>query len=244
MEQQRLYHDLAFLWPIISPPEEYAPEAWHLKDVLREKLGPGRHTLLELGTGGGHVLSHLAGEFPATAVDLSEKMLDLSMKLNPGVTHHVGDMRTVRLGQTFEAVLIHDAINYMLTEEDLRAALMTARAHLKAGGVLITAPDWFKETFRGPAVLHWTKGQGDREVTFIEYVHDPDSSDTTIESIYFYLINQGQGLRVEQDRHITGLFPKNTWLRLMTEAGFTATEAPYPVYEGGYGGNLIVGVLE
>ena len=69
MPTPRLYYELAYLWPIISPPEEYAEEAGHLHDAIRDKLGPGRHELLELGVGGGHNLSHLTAQFECTAVD-------------------------------------------------------------------------------------------------------------------------------------------------------------------------------
>ena len=88
-------------------------------DVIREELGVGRHKLLELGVGGGHNLSHLIAEFDCTAVDLSPDMLALSKGLNPGVEHHVGDMRNIRLGKIFDAVLVHDAASYLLTEQDL-----------------------------------------------------------------------------------------------------------------------------
>jgi SAM-dependent methyltransferase len=243
LKQNRLYNDLAYLWPVISPPEEYSLEAWHLREALRAKLGPGRHNLLELGVGGGHVLSHLASEFQATAVDISEQMLALSRQLNPEVEHHLGDMRSVRLGRTFHAVLAHDAITYMLSEDDLRAAFATARAHLEPGGVFIAVPDWFRETFEGTSVHHWIKQKDALEVTLIEYVHDPDPTDTTIESILFFLLQEHGQLQIEQDQHITGLFPLNTWLHLMSEAGFQVEEIRYPAYEGGYGGNLLVGVL-
>jgi len=57
-DDPRLYHELAYLWPIISAPEEYLREAicWH--EVLQHKLGPGRHHILELGVGGGLNLFH------------------------------------------------------------------------------------------------------------------------------------------------------------------------------------------
>ena len=243
MQHNRLYHDLSFLWPIVSPPEEYAVEARHLREILFGKLGPRRHTLLELGVGGGHLLSHLTSAFEATAVDLSEEMLALSAELNPNVEHHIGDMRSVQLRRTFNVVLAHDAIGYMLTEDDLRAVFQTAKAHLKPGGVFVAAPDWFKDTFQGPSVLHWIKRKDNLEVTFIEYVDDPDTSDTTIESVFFYVIKEEGILRVEQDYHQTGLFPKSTWLRLLKDVGFVPEEINYPPYEGGYGGNLILGVL-
>ena len=243
MQQNRLYHDLAYLWPIISPPQEYAVEAWHCGRALRNKLGPGEFHILELGVGGGHNLSHLTREFRATAVDISEEMLSLSRQLNPGVAHVQGDMRSIRLGHTFDAVLVHDAIIYMLTEGDLRDTLGTARAHLRPGGVLLLVPDWFQEDFHGPSVEHWTRQTEDLELTFVEYAHDPDPTDTTMESVFVYFIREGGELRVEMDRHITGLFPSDTWLRLLREAGFEPERLSYPAYEGGYGGNLLVGVL-
>ena len=112
--ENRLYKDLAHLWPLLDPPEEYTEEASFWRQAIREKLGPGRHEVLELGVGGGHLLSHLTGDVQATAVDISPQMLAHSKALNPGVEHHLGDMRSVRLGRKFQAVLIHDAISYLL----------------------------------------------------------------------------------------------------------------------------------
>ena len=238
-----MYDEFAHLWPLISPPEHYAVEARHWRAALEDKLGPARHEILELGVGGGHNLSHLTADFQATAVDISEKMLANSRRLNPGVEHHLGDMRSVRLGRVFDAVLIHDAIVYMLTEDDLRAAFATARAHLRPGGVFITAPDDFKETFPGTWVSHNIERKGDLEFTFIEYNYDPDPGDNSIESIYFYIFNEGGKLRIEQDRHVAGLFSLDTWETLMTEAGFQVEKRPYPVHEDGREAYLLVGVL-
>lgn len=244
LQQNRLYHDLSYLWPIVSPPEEYAEEAWHLRGIILERLGPGRHSLLELGVGGGHLLSHLTPDFDAAAVDLSPEMLALSKQLNPGVDHHIGDMRSVRLPRKFDVVLAHDSIGYMLTEDDLRAAFKTARAHLRPGGLFVAAPDWFKETFAGPSVLHWVRRQDNLEVTFIEYVETSDTGSTTIESIFFFVIKGDRSLRVEQDRHLSGLFPRCTWSRILGDLGFTPEEISYPPYQGGYGGNVILGALK
>ena len=109
----RLYYDLAHLWPIFSPAEEYAQEADLWLQALREKLGPGDHTILDLGVGGGHLLSHVASEFKATAVDISERMLANSIRLNDNVEHILGDMRSIRLNRKFSAVLLHDSVSYL-----------------------------------------------------------------------------------------------------------------------------------
>jgi hypothetical protein len=243
IKQNRLYDDLAYLWPLISPPRDYAREAQDWRDAIRQKLGPGRHEILELGVGGGHNLSHLTGEFRATAVDLSAAMLEHSARLNPGVEHHVGDMRSVRLGKRFKAVLIHDAIDYMLTEADLRATFATAAAHLEPGGVFVTGPDYFRETYGGPRVDSSTNSEEGTELTFIEFDYDPDPKDTTVESIMFYLIRKGGELRIEQDRHVTGLFSLKTWLDLMEEAGFAVEQFPCRHRDDPRQSVLLVGTL-
>ena len=77
----RLYHDLAWLWPHLSPPDHYVAEAAHLDALLTEHLGPGPHRILELGAGGGHTLVHLdprggrGGRHTTVAADLSAEML-------------------------------------------------------------------------------------------------------------------------------------------------------------------------
>ena len=80
-------------------------------------------TLLELGSGGGNNASHLKKHFQMTLVDLSPGMLEVSRKLNPECEHLQGDMRSVRLGRSFDAVFMHDAIAYMTSAEDLRKRL-------------------------------------------------------------------------------------------------------------------------
>ncbi len=243
MNGERMYGDLAPWWPLISAPEEYVAEAEVLRAVLRNCLGPGRHTLLDLGVGGGDHLSHLTCDFDAVGVDLSPQMLVHSTRLNPTVEHHVGDMRTIRLNRKFDAVLIHDAITYMLSEADLRAAIATAKTHLKHAGVLVMCPDWFRENFPDEFVSHKTHRRGNTSLTYLEYVHDPDPSDSLVEIVLFMLIREDGRLRIEQDRHTLGLFPRETWLDLTREAGFTVETRPSVKADYDEKLSLIVGVL-
>ena len=53
------------------------------------------------------------------------------------MSYHLGDVRSFHLDQRFEAVIVADSIDYMLTEEDLRAAFQTTYHHLIPGGVFI-----------------------------------------------------------------------------------------------------------
>jgi SAM-dependent methyltransferase len=238
-----MYTDFAEYWTLISDPADYAEEAAQWRDALRSRLGPGRHKILELGVGGGHNLSHLTSDFDAVAADLSPRMIEQARKLNPGVEFHVGDMRRIRLGRKFRAVLVHDAISYMLTEDDLRAAFATAAAHLDPGGIFITAPDWLRETFREPSIDHSTRTDGTVTLTHLEYTYDPDPSDTTIESLSWYIIREGADLRIEQDRHVLGLFSLEVWLDLMRSAGFDADTVACECEDDPRQPYLLVGVL-
>ena len=243
----RMYGDLAYLWPIVSPPEEYLVDAKLWLDVIRERLpsmdSGRRPTLLELGCGGGHLLSHLTAHFDAEAVDLSPQMLELSGRLNPSTLHHLGDMRTIRLERRFDVVAIYDAVNYMLTEDDLRAAMATAVAHLNPMGLLMLAPDCLREGFYGPRVIDWTRQNNELDVTFIEYIANANPAGTTVESIFLFIINRDGNIAVEQDRHVSGLFPKSTWLELLDEAGFEPEYLQTEGYAGDIGGHLFVGTL-
>ena len=243
----RMYDEFAHLWAQVSAPEDYAEEAEHWRAALDDLLGPAeegaRHHILEQGVGGGNNLSHLTPYFDATAVDLSPQMLENSRRLNPGVEHHVGDMRTVRLGRRFDAVLVHDAISYLLTEDDVLATLETARAHLRSGGVFITGPDWFKGQYDLPHFTHKRGAAG--KLSYGMFAHDPDPEDSEIETIFTYHIADPETgyVRVEIDRHRNGIFTLERWLELIAQAGFEPGTRPYPVHDDGRTGYLLTGLL-
>jgi ubiquinone/menaquinone biosynthesis C-methylase UbiE len=129
-------------------PEDYAEEAEFYRMLIVANSSTPAETLLELGCGGGSNASFLKKHFRMTLTDLSPGMLRVSQALNPECEHIQGDMRTLRLGRTFDAVFIHDAIMYMREEADLGAAIHTAALHCKPGGVAIFQPDHTRENWR------------------------------------------------------------------------------------------------
>jgi SAM-dependent methyltransferase len=216
----KLYSELAEWWPIFSAPDEYREEAAFFARVLSESSDPPARRVLELGSGGGNNASHLKARFAMTLVDMSSRMLAVSKALNPECEHLEGDIRTLRLGRTFDAVFVHDAICHMTTEADLRAVMETAFEHLRPGGVALFAPDFVRETF----VEYTDHGGNDTDrgsVRFVQWTSDPDSSDTTYLVDFGILIRDQQGqMRVEHERHTYGLFARTKWLRLLRDVGF------------------------
>jgi YCII-related domain/Methyltransferase domain len=118
-ESPKLYHEFAAWWPLLSAPADDADEAAFVRQTLLAACHGPLETLLELGSGGGNVASHLKAHVRMTLVARAAALLAVSRALNPECEHSEGDMRSVRLaGDHFDAVLIHDAIMYMTTDTD------------------------------------------------------------------------------------------------------------------------------
>ncbi len=221
---RKFYTELATWWPLISAPEEYREEAAFFLPLLAEITNHQPATLLELGSGGGHNARYMKVAFSSvTLTDLSEHMLEVSRHLNPDCEHLQGDMRTLRLERTFDAVFVHDAIAYMTTLEYLKQAIETAFVHCKPGGMAIFVPDDVSETFASSTDHGGSDGEG-RSVRYLEWSYDPNESDTTIVTDYVFLLRDGeQPVRVEHDQHITGLFSREQWLSILNDTGFRAS---------------------
>lgn len=218
------YTDLADWWPLLSAPEDYRIEAAHYWDIMSAQRPVD--TILELGCGGGNNASFLKQHAAMTLTDVSAAMLDVSRRLNPECEHVEGDMRTLRLERTFDAVFLHDAIMYLATREDLLAAMRTAAAHLEPGGLAVLVPDCTRETFTSGT----DSGGRDDESTgrglrYLEWRHRPTRERFTVD-MTFVLCEADGTIRIEHERWLEGLFDRATWLALMDEAGFDAEIVP------------------
>lgn len=135
--------------------KDYAGETEYIQGLIR-KYHPHAKKILDLGCGTGrHDILLAEKGYDIIGVDMSEEMLSVAnSQLSSLKPRHLSlnfihdDIRTVRLGSTFDVVtsLFH-VMSYQTTNDDLFAAFATARAHLKAGGIFIF------DCWYGPAVL-------------------------------------------------------------------------------------------
>jgi SAM-dependent methyltransferase len=238
----RLYGELADWFRVLSEPEHYAEEAQIFVDAIEKLSRRPVSTVLELGSGGGHNASHMKKLYTLTLTDLSPDMLRVSEQLNPECEHIEGDMRTLRLGRTFDAVFVHDAVAYITTEPDLEAAMHTAFEHVRPGGVALFVPDDTVENYDGRASTGGNDLPDGRQLRYLEWPHP--ISGTTADITFVYVMRDANGERVEVDHHVVGVFSRATWLELLGRAGFDATALPYhhSVFRPDAGKELFCGV--
>lgn len=229
MNIPRLYRDLAPWWRLFSSKADYRIETRPFRRLLLSHGDRPARTVLELGSGGGNNASYLKKWFALTLVDLSPGMLKGSLGLNPECEHVRGDMRSLRLGRTFDRVFIHDAIMHMTSESDLLRALRTAFMHTRPGGALVVAPDCTRETY-SPITHHGGNDEDRRGLRYLEWNFDPNPNDSTYEVHFVYMLRDSLGrVRAHQDVHRFGVFPQRSWMRLLRRAGFKARWVDDPV---------------
>ena len=232
MTQPHLYTDIAEWFHLLTRPEDYAEEAGIFTRLILEAL-PGANTVLEMGSGGGNNAWHMKKTFQMTLSDLSPNMLTISRQLNPELEHVQGDMRTLHLERTFDAVFIHDAVCYLTSEDDLVRAFETAYRHTHPGGIVLVVPDYVRETYQdstesgGHDGHQVTPPQPGRALRYLEWTYDPDPTDSSYIADFAYLLRDGDSVQALYDRHVLGIFPRVTWLRQLEAAGFRASALPY-----------------
>lgn len=141
-----MFGDYAKYYNLLYQDKNYAEET----DFVLGLLTHGNrvlHSLLDLGCGTGrHALELARKGLTVEGVDISETMLDMGRRMLSAVRPspadlpvlHEGDVRTIRLGKTFDAVtsLFH-VMSYQNRDEDARALLVTAREHLEPDGLFL-----------------------------------------------------------------------------------------------------------
>ncbi len=152
----RVFDAYARYYDLLYRDKDYAAEAEYVASHIRA-YAPQARRILELGCGTGAHAEHLARMgYTVHGVDLSQTMLaraaarkaalppDTAARMSFGP----GDVRTVRTGETYDAVIsLFHVVSYQTADSDLAATFETAAHHLRAAGLFLF------DFWHGPAVL-------------------------------------------------------------------------------------------
>lgn len=240
------YNELAWTDDLLADPEAYESQAQVFVERIEQVAPAPPRTLLHLGSGAGGLDRIFKRHYLVTGVDLSLGMLERARTAHPELEYLEGDMRTLRLNRTFDAVAIPDSIDYMTTLDDLRRTVRTAAEHLGAGGVLLVVAKP-AETFRNNEFAYRGEAPGVHVTVFESNYVDPSHPDS-YEATLVYLIRRQGELTIRTERQLLGLFPRATWDQVFAEAGFvmqaTTLDGVYDGYllgEGEYPLTVFVG---
>ncbi len=134
----RVFERSADLYDLIYSHKDYEEEANWIREAVQGRC-PGARTLLDVACGTGRHLAALKPSFASEGVDSNPRFVSLARE-NAGVAVHHGDMDSLDLGRTYDAVIcMFSAIGY---STNLEAAISSMARHICPGGVLIVEP-WF-----------------------------------------------------------------------------------------------------
>jgi SAM-dependent methyltransferase len=107
--------------------------------LFQRQLGGPPGSIPDIGCGTGRDLEYLAKHCAdCVGVDFQPAMVDYARQQRSAIDFRVGDMRTLRLGRTFQVILsLGWAIANIHTNDELDRVMDTFAAHSRAGTLLV-----------------------------------------------------------------------------------------------------------
>ncbi|HEV7666697.1 MAG TPA: class I SAM-dependent methyltransferase [Chloroflexota bacterium] len=149
MTQNVFGRDYAAAYDDLYQDKDYLAECELIERIFRLYGQGAVRRVLDLGCGtGGHAIVLAQRGYQVVGVDRAPDMLERARARGTSARFELGEIGTVDLSETFDAVLMMFAVlGYQVGNADVQSALRTARRHLHAGGLL------FCDFWYGPAVL-------------------------------------------------------------------------------------------
>ncbi len=144
-----VFKEYSNYYNLLYKDKNYVGEADYIDHLIKKYSLFSATTVLNLGCGTGKHDALLDQKgYRITGVDLSVDMLDIARMNCPSIDFFEGDVRTINLNQTFDVVLsLFHVMSYQVLNKDLYDAFLTAKHHLKVGGIFIF-DFWY-----GPSVI-------------------------------------------------------------------------------------------
>lgn len=135
---KNLLYDHPELYEVLYPePNDETPAM--CRRMFERYLPAPPTSVLDIGCGTGRDLRSLRRTCPdCVGIDLLPQVIEYARSQAGNIDFRVGDMRNVRLGRSFDAIVCFgSALLYALTNEDISNVLATFAAHAHGGTILI-----------------------------------------------------------------------------------------------------------
>lgn len=149
----QIFGNSAQYYDLLYSSKKYDKEVDYV-DALIRKFAPTTSSVLDLGCGTGtHGMLLARKNYKVVGVDQSAQMVALARQKASGtgsasIEFSEGDIRTIELGKTFDAVVsLFHVMCYLTSQSDMSAGFANVAKHLKPSGLFIF------DCWYGPAVL-------------------------------------------------------------------------------------------
>lgn len=190
------------VYDLLYREKDYAGEVTYLLGLLAQHHG-AVNAVLDLGCGTGrHAADLLERGLEVTGVELSPKMAERAREV-PRLDVIEGDVRDMRLGRRFDAVLaLFHVVSYQTTIDDLVRTFLTAAEHLDPGGLFVF------DVWSTPAVLTQrpemrTRSIADDELQVVRSAHPFERPQESIVEVKYSLVVTDRGTGLDREIHET-----------------------------------------
>lgn len=179
--------------------------------------------ILELGSGTGrHARLIAASGHEIVGVESSKEMIQLAEPI-AGFSFLQGDARTVRLDQSFDAVLsLFHVLSYQTSQKDVRDFFSTARAHLAPGG-LFGFDVWYSPAVHAIRPESRTLFKENDAVSLVRQAYPEEDLEKSLVTVNydFCITDKASGSENHfVERHVMRHFSHNEIVRNATDLGF------------------------
>jgi SAM-dependent methyltransferase len=193
-DAQRAYDALAPHYDLLTAGYDYARWIAAVHALATKHAVPGRR-VLDLGCGTGHAIPALVEcGYDVSACDLSPAMVDVARGKASIPEPFVADMRSLPDVGPFDLVLcLDDAINYLLSERDLDAAMKSVYRVLAPHGLLIFDVNT-RLTYTGAFACDRVCSDGDRVVAWRGHGLQPGEPETARATVEIFVATERSDL--------------------------------------------------
>lgn len=198
---------------------DYSAQADQLVAMISARC-PSANSVLDVACGTGLHLASLRRHFTELAgVDLSRAMLRRARDALGDVPLELGDMRSFQLSRRFDVVVcLFSSIGYLLTLDDVRAAVSNMADHVDAGGLLVVEPWIHPDRWRlGHRVAEAANADG-LAVSRVS-VNGREGHVSTFD--LYWTIASDRGVDQFTERHRMGLYSPEEYLDAFRRANLT-----------------------
>ena len=149
MSDSPVFEAYSGYYDLLYQDKDYEGEVKYIDSLLQTYGVSGCRELLEFGSGTGKHGRLLAEKgYNIIGIELSDSMVQKAQKTD-GFTCQQGDVRTISLGRSFDAVIaLFHVVSYQTTNADVQAVFQRATEHLQVGGLFVF------DVWYSPAVYH------------------------------------------------------------------------------------------